>query len=158
MIARVSYSDLDRCAELIRDSFGTVAEEFDLTEQNCPTNGAFIKAERLQRDYNNACLQIGYFLGGEIVGYVQLEKKGETTYELEKLAVLLGFRHKGCGKELMDYCKVVVSELGGNKITIGIIEENTRLRSWYESYGFVHRGTRKFEHLPFTVGFMEIDI
>ena len=42
-----------------------------------------------------------------------------------------------------------------------IIEENPtyeELKEWYEKIGFVHTGTQKFEHLPFTVGFMEIEI
>lgn len=48
--------------------------------------------------------------------------------------------------------------LAANKIKIGIVEENTILKEWYEKIGFVHTGTKKFEHLPFTVGFMEIEI
>ena len=40
------------------------------------------------------------------------------------------------------------------EITIGIIEENTVLKNWYADHGFVHTGTKKFPHLPFTVGFM----
>jgi len=43
-------------------------------------------------------------------------------------------------------------------MTIGIIEENEKLKKWYSDLGFVHIGTKKFEHLPFTVGFMEIDV
>ena len=43
-------------------------------------------------------------------------------------------------------------------LRIGIIEENVRLRAWYEGLGFVHTGTRVFAHLPFTVGFMELPI
>ncbi|MPN36714.1 hypothetical protein SDC9_184224 [bioreactor metagenome] len=56
---------------------------------------------------------------------------------------------------LIDYAKEKVRAFGGQKITIGIIEENTRLMNWYTANGFVHTGTRKFNHLPFTVGFME---
>lgn len=36
-IKKVEYTELDKCAELIRDSFNTVAKEFGLTYQNCPT-------------------------------------------------------------------------------------------------------------------------
>jgi hypothetical protein len=48
-----------------------------------------------------------------------------------------------------------VKELGGHKISIGIIEENTVLKRWYSNNGFIHLGTKTFDHLPFTVGFME---
>lgn len=34
-------------------------------------------------------------------------------------------------------------------------EENTILKTWYAANGFVHTGTKKFKHLPFTTGYME---
>ena len=75
------------------------------------------------------------------------------------LAVLPEYRHLGIGKELVDYAITYSKNiLGANKIKIGIVEENTILKEWYEKIGFVHTGTKKFEHLPFTVGFMEIEI
>ena len=46
-------------------------------------------------------------------------------------------------------------ELNCNKINIGIVEENKVLRDWYESFGFVHIGTQKFDFFPFTCGYME---
>ncbi len=36
-----------------------------------------------------------------------------------------------------------------------IIEENTVLKNWYIANGFVHTGTKKFDHLPFTTGYLE---
>ena len=42
-----------------------------------------------------------------------------------------------------------------DKINIGIVEENKVLRKWYESFGFVHTGTKKFDFFPFTCGYME---
>ena len=77
------------------------------------------------------------------------------TYEMNDVSILPEYRHYGYGKKLLNFCKARVRELGGNKITIGIVEENTVLKEWYAANGFVHTGTKKFEHLPFTVGFME---
>ncbi len=54
-----------------------------------------------------------------------------------------------------EYAFKTAKAMGFNKIQIGIIEENTILKNWYTKNGFVHTGTQKFEHLPFTVGFME---
>ena len=83
----------------------------------------------------------------------------DYSVELNNLAVLPEYRHLGIGKELVDYAITYSKNiLGANKIKIGIVEENTILKEWYEKIGFVHTGTQKFEHLPFTVGFMEIEI
>lgn len=93
-----------------------------------------------------------------VVGFAQLTDKKDGVYELEKLAVLPEYRHKGYGAQLLTFICDQAQTLGGNKITIGIIEENTRLKNWYLQNGFTHMGTRKFAHLPFTVGFMEREI
>lgn len=41
---------------------------------------------------------------------------------------------------------------------IGIIEENEVLKQWYQSFGFAHTGTRKFDFFPFTCGYMEKEL
>lgn len=80
---------------------------------------------------------------------------GDGIYEMNDVSILPVWRYLGYGKKLLDFCKAKVLELGGNKITIGIVEENAVLKDWYAANGFVHTGTKKFEHLPFTTGYME---
>ena len=41
---------------------------------------------------------------------------------------------------------------------LGIVEENKKLRMWYESLGFIHTGTKKFDFFPFTCGYMEMKL
>ncbi len=67
-IRKVRIDELDVCAEVIRRSFGTVAEEFGLTALSCPTNGAFIKTERLVSDWNRGNAIYGLFNEGKLTG------------------------------------------------------------------------------------------
>ena len=97
----------------------------------------------------------GYLADGKLVGFASLTDMGGGTYEMNDVAILPEYRHYGYGKELLDYCKDKVVELGGTKITIGILEENTVLKEWYANNGFIHTGIKIFDGLPFTVGFME---
>lgn len=157
-IRNVRMDELDTFADLLRRSFATVAADFELTEQNCPTNGAFIQTERLLSDWNRGNVMVGLFVDGQPAGFAQLVQKEAAVFELSKLAVLPRFRHDGYGAQLLEWARATVRDKGGDKITIGIIEENTVLKSWYLSHGFVHTGTRVFPHLPFTVGFMELAI
>ncbi|MHB8130328.1 MAG: GNAT family N-acetyltransferase [Mobilitalea sp.] len=157
-IKEVREQDLEECAEVIRQGFSTVAKDFGLTIENCPTNGAFIKKERLEAERKKGQRMYGMTEGSRIIGFIQLEKNSDELYFLQKLVVLPQYRHVGLGKNLLDYSKELVEQLGGKRISISIIEENTVLKNWYLSYGFHITGTRKFEHLPFTVGFMEITI
>jgi hypothetical protein len=52
-------------------------------------------------------------------------------------------------------CPTDYDPLGAAKLGIAIIEENTVLRDWYVKNGCRPTGTKKFGHLPFTVGFLE---
>lgn len=153
-IQPVRTDELDRCAEVIRESFLTVARDFGLTTENCPTNGAFIRKERLEADLAKGNRMYGLVRGGDMIGFMQLETGREGAIILEKLAVLPDCRHLGCGKTLLDFAKETARSLGGVKLLAAIIEENTVLKQWYIGHGFIHTGTKKFEHLPFTVGFL----
>lgn len=157
-IREIMDIEIDDCAEVIRESFLTVAEEFGLNTDNCPTNGAFIKSERLTAERQKGNLMYALFKDDRMVGFMALEDKTGGVYELEKLAILPQCRHCGYGKKLIDFAKEKVLKLDGIKITIGIIEENTKLKNWYANYGFKHTGIKIFPHLPFTVGFMELDV
>jgi ribosomal protein S18 acetylase RimI-like enzyme len=155
IIREVNDHELERCADVIRRGFGTVAEEFGLTVENCPTNGAFIKTERLVIDKSKGKRMYVLIADDEIIGYMQIEEVVNNNYEVQKITVLPEFRHCGYGKIMLDYAKEKIKELKGTKITLGIIEENELLKRWYLKNGFVHVGTHKFNHLPFTTGFME---
>ena len=158
MIKKLIYSDLPLATEVIRMSFVTVAKDFDLTEQNCPKHTSFIKPEKLQRHFNQGTLMYGLYEDMHLIGCVSLSKKEGGVYDLHNLAVLPEYRHKGYGKQLLDFCKIKVKELHGNKITISIIEENIVLKDWYIANGFIHIGIKKFDHLPFTSGYMMWEI
>jgi len=156
IIRKIELNELNACAEIIRESFSTVAKTFNLTEENCPSNGAFIKAERLILEMSKGNIMYGLFYNSSLIGFVELEDKGAGRFELEKLAVLPTYRHQGYGTILLDYAIKTVNEMRGETITIGIIEQNTILKSWYLKHGFAHTGTKEFPHLPFLVGFMEL--
>lgn len=158
LIREVRENELDLCADVIRRGFITVAKDFGLTIDNVPTNGAFINTERLIADKDKGNQMFVLTEDDTIVGFMQLEKADEEKYYLQKISVIPDCRHQGFGKQLLIFANDKVKALGGRKIEIAIIEENTQLKNWYIQNGFTHTGTRKFDHLPFTVGFMELYI
>lgn len=159
MIIQVKDKEqLNICLEIIRSSFITVAEEFGLTENNCSSHTAFMTIDKLQKQFNDGKPMFLFYQDAVPVGYFSLVKCGDEEWELNNLAVLPEYRHLGNGKAMVDYAVTTVKNHGGNKISISIIEENTTLKDWYLNLGFNHISTRKFEHLPFTVGFMKMEI
>lgn len=155
MIYEVDKSELQECLDVVHQSFGTVAEQFGLTRANCPKHTSFIPLVFLEAQMNWGWHMYALYAGKKIIGYMSLSQEGEDFFELHNLAVLPEYRHKGFGKLLLDYAKEVVRTLGGKSIKIGIIEESTVLKNWYIVNGFIHTGTKKFDHLPFTSGYLE---
>lgn len=156
VIYEVEEGELCECLEVIRQSFETVAEEFGLTRENCPRHTSFIPLSFLKAQMNWGWHMNALYAGKKIIGYMSLSKEEEEgVFELHNLSVLPDYRHNGFGKMLLDHAKETVKALGGNTIKIGIIEESGVLKNWYIVNGFVHVGAKKFDHLPFTSGYLE---
>ena len=154
MIRSVKYEELPVCLEVIHESFETVAKEFGLTPENCPTHTSFMPLEKLARHFDWGWRMFMLLENEMPVGFYGLSKKENGSFELHNLAVLPKFRHKGYGRQLLDDAKRRVKEQGGTALDIGIIEEHTVLKNWYMANGFVPTGMMHFPHLPFTAGYL----
>ncbi|MFW9989481.1 MAG: GNAT family N-acetyltransferase [Candidatus Odinarchaeota archaeon] len=143
--------------QVISNSFLTVAHDFNLNKENTPTNPAFITLDKLKELKDKGLKLYGFFnkINKKQIGFVAIEKANYVLYYMEKLCVLPRFRHNGYGKELMDFVFNYVRKNNGNKVSIGIINENIILKNYYIKNGFVETELKKFNHLPFTVCFME---
>ena len=159
MIKPIDPSTFPIAAEVIRAGFASVADEMGLTERSCPNYvGFLITAGHLRTHHERGWLLYGLYDHERLVGYVSLSKEADRVYGLHNLAVLPEYRHKGYGKKLLDFCVARVRELGANKVRISIVDENTVLKNWYLGYGFIHTSTKKFKHLPFISGYMELEV
>ena len=157
IIYPVKADDLSACLHVIHQSFATVAKQFGLTRENCPKHTSFLPLSDLETQFDWGWHMFGLFAGKALIGYVSLSVEGDI-YTLHNLAVLPEYRHHGFGKQLLDHAKAHAKDLGGSVIKIGIINESTVLKAWYAANGFVHTGSQKFEHLPFTTGYMEYNL
>lgn len=148
-------TELENSVKVIADSFATVAAEFKLTKENCPTHPSFVTLKQLTEMKRKGLKLFGLFEGEVQVGFIAVEKKKDKVFNLEKLAVLPEHRHKGYGGELCAFVDDFVKSAAGKTISIGIINEHTVLKQWYISKGYHETALTKFAHLPFTVCFME---
>ena len=65
---------------------------------------------------------------------------------------------KGYGKILVEHVFDKAAGNGSQRVEIGIIAEDTKLRNWYGKFGFALESKKKFDHLPFVVAFMAAEI
>lgn len=160
MIRFIKKSEIEACVELIRKSFLTVAQEYEFTKENAPGFTAFsITAEKLNQQYEDGRAMYGYFdMNERILGYYSLQILENGECELNNLCVLPTYRHQHIGEILFSHSLTTASEKGCQKLNISIVEENQKLRAWYENLGAKHIGTEKFDFFPFTCGYMEKDL
>ena len=150
-----SQKDIENSAAVLRRAFGTVALDFNLTPENCPTNPAFCTSEHLVKMQKRGIVL--YKLTGKQIGFIAIEKsqKESGIFYIERVAVLPENRHGGYGRQLMDFAMEQIRDQGGERISIALIDGHTVLKKWYKDQGFRETGTKDFVHLPFRVCFME---
>ena len=160
MIRAINKSDISECVKLIKESFMTVADKFGLTTENASRFTAFATTEdRLNYHFDTEHRPMFVFCDNDkIVGYYSLLILDNGECELNNLCVSPSCRHRGIGNTLLTHAFKTAVGFGCKKINIGIVEENTILKNWYMSFGFVHTSTQKFDFFPFTCGYMEKSI
>ncbi len=160
MIRKIEEKDIPRCVNVIRKSFMTIADQFEITVKNAPFFTAFSTTdEKLNGQFEDENrVMYAYYDNGNIIGYYSLELLGDEKCELNNLCVLPEYRHKGIGEKLLNNSFDVAKSFSCKQMNIGIIEENDALKQWYKSFGFIHTGTQKFDFFPFTCGYMEKEL
>ena len=158
MIREVRREDIPECVQVIRRSHRTVADQFGFTEENAPRYVAFATDENrlLWHMYSEHRLMYADEEDGVIRGYYSLLLTDGDECELGNLSVLSEYRHRGIGIALLKHAAETARQLGRGVMRLSIVEENKVLRKWYEQNGAVHTGTKKFDFLPFTSGYMMI--
>ena len=94
IIRQIDREEIKVCVQVIRKSFGTVAQEFSLTKENCIGNASFMKVEKLYKQYDAGRLMFAYLDNGNIVGYFSLSKNNGDSFELNNIAVLVEYRDR----------------------------------------------------------------
>ena len=160
MIREANRGDLADCVHVIRAAFQTVADEFGFTEANAPRFTAFATTEERLRYHMEGEHRLMYLdeEDGVICGYYSLLLREDGRCELGSLSVLPEYRHRGIGGRLLQHAMGTAAARHCTVMNLSIVEENRKLRKWYERSGAVHTGTEKFDFFPFTCGYMQIDL
>lgn len=159
-IREAILNDVPLITSIVRRSFADVAERLGLTEENTPRHPAYMTEGRIREAMEGG---VRFFIlenGDEAVGAVAVEDSGEPSgaFYVERLSVLPGFRKRGVGSLLLQHAIDEAVASGARLVGIGIFSEQAELRLWYETRGFRVKGKKHFDHLPFTVTFMEMEV
>ncbi len=148
----------EECVVAIREAFEKSALNYGFTKENYPTSGAFIRFEDLMAAKERKVHMYIAIMDEKIIGYVQLEKKGDGVYSFQKFAVKPEHRQLGVGAALILFCKNKAKIYGGKKIKLIMVNKNEQLKEYYKANGFEFVGTKSDEFHPFEQGVMEMDL
>jgi len=95
---------------------------------------------------------------GSACGCAALEMIRPEVCYLERLCVLPEFRGLGFGSTLVNHVIGAGRNIKADRLEIGIIAADIRLRNWYEHLGFTLTHTAHFAHLPFEVAFLVLEL
>lgn len=154
------HTDITILADLLNKSFRTIADEFGLTKDNCPSNNSFIDEASLKNQIDRGMDIYILFADKVAIGCVAIERSSQNpeTFYIEKLAVLPEFRHHGYGQQLMNFASSEIKRSGGRTISVSLIDSNTKLKEWYSALGYTETCCKDYDHLPFRVCFMSKQI
>lgn len=155
-IVKINDLNILSCfTDVIKNSFRTVADQYGLTEKNSPTNPAFTTIDSLKKIESKAeCF--GLYLDSTPCGFFALEFNSESkTFYLERVCVLPEQRHNGLGKAILNFAENYCKNHNADKISIGIMNDNTILKKWYIENGYTEICIKQFPHIKFEVCFLE---
>lgn len=152
----IKRSDIPEAAKVIRQSFMTVSEEFGYTKEKSPLfTGFLISEERLFRQFDEEKRpMLCYKIGEKIAGYYSLARPKDGVCEINNLAVLPEFRHRGIGGALVADALERIKAAGCRAAFVDIVDENERLKRWYEGLGFRYEKTVRLDGYEFLNGYM----
>lgn len=160
-IVEVNKDDrIKACVTCINQAFKIVADRFELTENNAPNNGAFLKFGKLKSEISSGAKLYALTMDNQVIGTVCIKQVSELKFEVTRLAVLPRYRRGGFGRLLMKYveCEVLQASNQGTAFTLvlqlGCIAEDRELIEFYESIGYVKVKIKRFKKLPHKVCFM----
>ena len=158
-IHSVEEYQLPMCLEALHAAFGESAKRFGYTKESYPSSGAYVTLDQLkQAKAQGVHMYAACVEGGRVAGYVQLEKLEVGVYAFRRFAVLPEYQKLGIGRALVSHCRDRATLYGGKKLTLIMINENEKLKEFYESNGFRTVDIRNDGAYPFEYAVMELEL
>ncbi|MBR1926007.1 MAG: GNAT family N-acetyltransferase [Clostridia bacterium] len=154
MIKKATKKDLNECLDVLHQAYDIVAKNFNITAQNSPYRGnADLPYEEFLKAYKTNLI-FCYKLESKIAGIINFEIK-ENICRIHDLAVLPSYQNQQIGTKILNFVIYFCKKEGIQKIKLGMIDDNKKLKKWYEKFGFKTIETIQYDKAPYLVGKME---
>lgn len=139
----------------IKLAFETVAETYEISNNERPSFAAFIDAESVSKKIETGVIYIAYRYEGEIIACLGIKNNGNGVFSFVNIAVVPKYQGRGLGVDLLHRAEMYVWSRQGIKIKLGLIEEDEVRYKWYVSLGYVLKQKKNFGKTKKGVIFME---
>ena len=156
-IRSATADDAATLAETISLAYRDVARSFGITAQNAPTHPSNAESQWVLSDLASGMSYVMAILGNSCIGCVAFKQSGNTL-EAQRLAVVPSHRGGHVARLLNDAVLHAARSAGAATIRISIVADHHSLRRWYERMGFRPVESRSFDHLPFEVQYLELNV
>lgn len=152
-IKELDLTDLDELQKVSKETFyDTFAAQN--TEQNMQEYLAkSYRLEKLSTELENKNSFFYFVLSdkNEVMGYLKLnvndaqsEDDFENALEIERIYIRKSFQKQGLGKILYNIATTKATQLGKNRIWLGVWEFNQNAKAFYQHLGFEFVGSHTF--------------
>ena len=158
MIIEIEKDRLPECLAVLQSSYEASAVAFGMTEENCPYRGRTrLPLAKLEEEYTHGCSMYGFLRKGRLAGFLSLSASGGILC-IQDIAVLPSFQNQGIGNALMRFALEKAKTLHCNTVRLGMVDDNARLKAWYERFGFRTVALKEYAAVSYKVGTMELSL
>ena len=156
MIKPITKPELSECLYILTTAFEAGAVRFGQTEENCPYRGRTrLPLSVFEKEFLDGFKMYGYLYNDKLIGFLSLSFS-DGTMAINDIAILPEHQNSGFGSALMQFAKEEAAKHKCAKIRLGMIDDNTELKNWYEKHGFKTVKLIKYEMVSYMVGKMEL--
>lgn len=128
-----SYDKLEGCLNVLHKAYEVRDKELGLDDSI--KKHTFITFEELKSMYDNGIQMYAYYVDNTPVAFLSFDIR-DNEIKIKDIVVLPEYQKSGIGTTLLEYLKKYSNNIGINKIVLGMLYTNTKLRLWYEKNGF----------------------
>jgi GNAT superfamily N-acetyltransferase len=156
-IRSATADDAATLAETISLAYRDVARRFGITSRNAPTHPSNAESHWILSDLARGTSYLMAVVDKYCAGCVAFKQSG-AELEAQRLAVVPSHRGSHVARLLNEAVLHAARLAGAETIRISIVADHHSLRRWYERMGFRAVEVRAFDHLPFEVQYLELEV
>jgi diamine N-acetyltransferase len=153
-IDKASFSDIKNITLLVIEANKPIAYSLGITPENGPSHPSNCKDCWIEENMNKGEIYFICSYKDRVIGTIAYKIKG-SVLTMKHLAVLPKFWGLGLGSSLVNHIFECAKSQKVSSINIGLIDDNSRLKEWYKSFGFSPCKTKKIQGLPYRLTFMK---